>query len=447
MRKWLRYMVLSLLLCAATAARAYDFSAVVDGRTLYFNYAQGGVVLTYPTSSVQPTQAWVGFTAPTGALDLPDSVTYGGTAYAVVAVGRFAFYGCSGLTSVTVPEGVTALRASAFRNCTSLTSVALPATLDSVYGYAFGSCAALADVAVAGTVPPSCLANVFDGMSLGSCTLHVPCGSAAVWSADAAWGQFGTVADECAGVTLSAMPNYGHRGSVGGGGTYPAGTTVTLSAMPADGFFFACWNDGDTLNPRLVTVAADCAYTAFFFALQRDTVFSHSADTVAVHDTVVVTVSVTDTVYLADTLQPTFFRLTVAASGNGVGVGNGLLPAGTVAEIGALPMEGSRFVRWDDGSADNPRTVTLTGDLVCTALFETLGLGGTEQALPWTVAADGADIVVGGVEGRTLCLYSADGRRLYTGRALQSTVRLRCSGPGAYLVSVDGGAARKVIVN
>ena len=53
-------------------------------------------------------------------------------------------------------------------------------------------------------------------------------------------------------------------GTVSGGGTYEAGSQVTITATAAEGYHFVSWNDGDTDNPRTITVTEDAIYIASF---------------------------------------------------------------------------------------------------------------------------------------------------------------------------------------
>ena len=49
-----------------------------------------------------------------------------------------------------------------------------------------------------------------------------------------------------------------------GGGSYAAGTFATLTAVPATGYVFKRWSDGNTSTPRTVGVVANATYTAEF---------------------------------------------------------------------------------------------------------------------------------------------------------------------------------------
>lgn len=98
---------------------------------------------------------------PTGELVIPD--TLGG--YPVTAISGDAFRNCTGLTSVTIPEGVTSIGGSAFSGCTGLTNVTIPEGVTIIGGGAFYGCTSLTSV----TIPDSVTtigATAFSGTAL-----------------------------------------------------------------------------------------------------------------------------------------------------------------------------------------------------------------------------------------------------------------------------------------
>ena len=75
-------------------------------------------------------------------IKLPDSVTWSSDK---------AFYGCSSLTSIKLPDSITSIGYEAFRDCSNLTSITLPDSVTSIDNSAFNSCSSLTSI----TIPDS----------------------------------------------------------------------------------------------------------------------------------------------------------------------------------------------------------------------------------------------------------------------------------------------------
>ena len=80
-------------------------------------------------------------------LTLPDH--YNGKNYAIY---QYAFYNCTALTSVIIPEGVTSIGDNAFYGCSVLTSITIGNDVTSIGGNAFYGCSALASVTIGNSV-------------------------------------------------------------------------------------------------------------------------------------------------------------------------------------------------------------------------------------------------------------------------------------------------------
>ena len=67
-------------------------------------------------------------------------------------IGNYAFWYCSGLTSVTIPNSVTSIGNYAFADCSGLTSVTIPNSVTSIGNYAFADCSGLTSVTIPNSV-------------------------------------------------------------------------------------------------------------------------------------------------------------------------------------------------------------------------------------------------------------------------------------------------------
>ena len=214
--------------------------------------------------------------------------------------------------------------------------------------------------------------------------------------------------------TLTVTSNAPLLGQVFGGGTYPAGSAVEISAYPNTYARFVKWDDGNTENPRTVIVNSDMEFVAEFVATQNYTITVESADpergqafgggsyqegseiqiaAVAYNGymfekwqdgntqnprTITVTGNATYTAYFVENNVVTYTITLICNTEEGTVSGGGNYIAGTQATIQAFPSQGYVFTKWSDGSTDNPRTFTVTSDLTLVAFFAT-GVDENEQ--------------------------------------------------------------------
>ena len=130
-----RFFTFFFALVATTALWAHNFK--VNG--IYYN------ILSDKTNEVEVTS---GSSSYSGSVTIPSSVTYDGTTYSVTTIGYRAFWDCSDLTSITIPNSVTSIGDYAFEYCSGLTSITIPNSVTSIGDLAFSGCSGLTSIVV-----------------------------------------------------------------------------------------------------------------------------------------------------------------------------------------------------------------------------------------------------------------------------------------------------------
>ena len=110
-------------------------------------------------------------------------------------IGEYAFKGCSGLTSLTLPAGITSIGDVAFSGCSGLTSLILPASITSIGSYAFSSCSGLTSIYVYPDIVPKMGSDVFYDVDKKNCTLYVPQGTETDYFLADVWGDFENIVE------------------------------------------------------------------------------------------------------------------------------------------------------------------------------------------------------------------------------------------------------------
>ena len=116
---------------------------------IYYNLLGNDAEVTYKD---------INYNSYSGDVVIPESFTYGERTYSVTSIGYNAFKGCSGLTSVTIGNGVTSIGTEAFRGCRSLTSITIPNGVTSIGNYAFIDCTGLTSITI-----PNSVTSIGDG--------------------------------------------------------------------------------------------------------------------------------------------------------------------------------------------------------------------------------------------------------------------------------------------
>ncbi len=144
MKKLLSFLLVFMLIISVVPMGAFtlDVSAATYGSDGYYTYtvSNGEATITNVDTSIS------------GNVTIPSKL--GG--YTVTSIGDIAFWCCTKLISITIPDSVTSIGKLAFYNCDSLTSITIPDSIASIGGDAFYNCDSLASITMPDSVTSIC---------------------------------------------------------------------------------------------------------------------------------------------------------------------------------------------------------------------------------------------------------------------------------------------------
>lgn len=312
MKKSLQLLVI-ILLTAAVVPEAFAYNFVSGG--IYYDITGSSpntVAVTYATGA---------YNSYSGTVNIPNEVTYDGTTYTVTAIGNNAFRECSNLTGVSIPYTVTSIGEYAFSNCTGLASITSYNETPPVWDLSF--------------------THPFNGVSRNT-PVYVPCGSAQDYRNEWKYptnntsSYFYNIYENLLPYFFSVSSEDTLKGTVQII-TMPSCTEPALiEATPKFFYNFDHWSDGNTDNPRTLTLTQDTALVAYF---REYAVMVASNDTTA------------GVVYMT-------------------GLPTSENPLATVEAV--LLDSCYVFAGWSDGSTDNPHTISVTQDTLLSATFNSV---------------------------------------------------------------------------
>ena len=165
------------------SASAYDVK--VDG--IYYN-------LNSKDNVAEVTSK--GYDNYSGNITIPSSISVNEVEYSVTSIGDKAFYKCSGLTSVTIPNSVTSIGNNAFQDCSYVTSINIPNSVTIIGDGVFSGCTFLTYITITNSVT-SIGDGAFSGCS-GLTSITIPNSVTSI-------GELAF--DGCSGLTSVTIPN------------------------------------------------------------------------------------------------------------------------------------------------------------------------------------------------------------------------------------------------
>lgn len=387
-------------------------------------------------------------------------------------------------TAVVIGDNVRYIKGVLFRRPSlatvtrSIKSVVIGSSVSTIAGGAFMDCDDLASVTFRTQNPPMLGSNVFGGVNTDSVLCIIPCGRTSYYFNQ--WSSLFNYTEASSEYILNVVSNYDSWGTAEIIQQPSCDGNAVIGATASCGYFFVRWSDGNTENPRTLTLQNDTYLTADFASsynvpdtvLVRDTttINNYIHDTtylpIYLHDTVPMTEYLHDTIYLPQYIHDTtivnnYFRDTI------------YLPQ-YIHDTSFVSIHDTTFINvpiHDTTYITQIDTLTLMQhDTITNTIIDTLWLTQTDtlwlhdtiiihdtiyviqegidgvDALNAKVCSSQGQVVVEGADGKFVTLFDINGRMIATRREYGTAIRFDVPSSGTYMIKIGSHAAKKVVV-
>ena len=405
-------LVLALFCGLSAGANAQTFN---DG-TLVYSIISGTDVRVGDGTSLSGNGLVAG-TGYAGALVIPATVVDNGTTYSVTAIGTYAFDSCSSITgTLTIPNSVDSIGNYAFRGCSGLSGdLIIPNSVTFVGGYAFRYCTSLTSVTIGNAVT-----TFGDGSFQDDSTLTVV--------------NFN--ATNCSSMGRANYPVFQ---------SCPALTTLNIGNNVENIPPFAFYNDSSLTSIYVAAITPPQVGINAFYNVDTTIPVYVPCGTASDYQS-----AWSDFTNIIEDIAPAVSLQSGDATMGTVNIIQSNTCTNDEARIEATANAGYRFVQWNDGNTDNPRTLNVTQDTVFVAEFEAVNaiadVSHTSLRIYPNAVSNGRFTLSGG-QGKAE-IYTMQGVTVgsYSLTEKETIIDVSHLAGGVYFVKV-GSTTRKLVVS
>ena len=191
------------------------------------------------------------------------SVTFGSK---LESIGSYAFFGRRSIVEISIPNNCATIGSNAFGECNKISSITLGKNISVMGTNAFTS-SSINTINIYAITPPVITRSVFLNVNyFNLITLNVPSKAFDTYKTATVWKDMSVhaMSSDQQIFTLSVSSADESMGTTSPGGMFDEDSEVLIYASAKDGYKFSKWNDGNTDNPRTVTMIGDLSFVAYF---------------------------------------------------------------------------------------------------------------------------------------------------------------------------------------